>query len=190
MASPRICSIDGCDKRATKRGWCGAHWMRWRRHGDPLAGGTPSGAPEKWIQSAITSGTDDCLIWPFGTTGNGYPKVGGGKDTRMVHRVVCEAVHGAPTGERGEAAHNCGTALCCNPRHLRWATRAENLADRIEHGTSNRGERCGTAKLDRAKIAEIRALKGKMSQRMVAAKYGISQSHVSLIHRGKTWAWL
>ena len=29
------CSIDGCEKPLKARGWCGMHWLRWRRHGDP-----------------------------------------------------------------------------------------------------------------------------------------------------------
>lgn len=29
------CTLDGCDKPKRARGWCVAHWNRWRRHGDP-----------------------------------------------------------------------------------------------------------------------------------------------------------
>lgn len=39
MATSRICSIDGCGKAAHCRGWCPAHYQRWRSHGDPLGGG-------------------------------------------------------------------------------------------------------------------------------------------------------
>ena len=35
------CSIDGCEREKAARGWCRPHWKRWRRHGDPLAGGSP-----------------------------------------------------------------------------------------------------------------------------------------------------
>lgn len=30
-----ICSITGCNKEARCRGWCGAHYSRWRHWGDP-----------------------------------------------------------------------------------------------------------------------------------------------------------
>lgn len=33
------CKVKGCDKEAHSRGWCYGHHARWRRHGDPLAGG-------------------------------------------------------------------------------------------------------------------------------------------------------
>lgn len=37
MTDRKLCSIDGCGKPAKGRGWCAAHWWRWRNHGDPLA---------------------------------------------------------------------------------------------------------------------------------------------------------
>lgn len=32
----RTCSIGGCEGPVIARGWCGKHWWRWRKHGDPL----------------------------------------------------------------------------------------------------------------------------------------------------------
>lgn len=29
------CEIEGCEKPAAARGWCGTHYMRWKTHGDP-----------------------------------------------------------------------------------------------------------------------------------------------------------
>lgn len=31
----RPCSVQGCPKSARRRGWCPAHYMRWRKTGDP-----------------------------------------------------------------------------------------------------------------------------------------------------------
>lgn len=33
----RVCSVDGCGRALLARGWCGAHYTRWHKHGDPLA---------------------------------------------------------------------------------------------------------------------------------------------------------
>lgn len=47
MKATRVCSIEGCDKPASARGWCGTHWARWRSRGttdDP----PPRGAPRIW----------------------------------------------------------------------------------------------------------------------------------------------
>jgi hypothetical protein len=36
--SDGMCSIDGCDRIMARRRWCNGHYLRWRRHGDPLGG--------------------------------------------------------------------------------------------------------------------------------------------------------
>jgi hypothetical protein len=36
--TPPECTIDECTKPARGRGWCEAHYARYRRHGDPLGG--------------------------------------------------------------------------------------------------------------------------------------------------------
>lgn len=33
----RTCSIDNCERSAIARGWCGAHYRRWHKYGDPRA---------------------------------------------------------------------------------------------------------------------------------------------------------
>lgn len=35
----RVCAVDGCDGAVYRRVWCTAHYLRWRRHGDPFSGG-------------------------------------------------------------------------------------------------------------------------------------------------------
>lgn len=53
------------------------------------------------------------------------------------HRValIFRTGQDLPTKEAGHSA-TCTTTLCCNPAHLRWVTRAENLADWIaKHST-------------------------------------------------------
>lgn len=38
--SDGTCSISGCPKESRARGWCPAHYQKWRRYGDPLASKT------------------------------------------------------------------------------------------------------------------------------------------------------
>jgi len=46
------CSIEGCERLVKTRGWCGAHYKRWKRHGDPLGGRKP---PENPYNGALCS---------------------------------------------------------------------------------------------------------------------------------------
>lgn len=193
MATQRICSIDGCDKTVKARGWCGKHYHRWARHGDPLGGITAKGDPLRFANSidAATCG-DDCIQWPYATLPNGYGHLWvDGVDT-VASRYVCERAHGpAPTLEH-EAAHSCGKGHegCINPNHLGWKTRSENQADKLTHGTHNRGENCPTVKLTESQVKEILALKGKMLGREVGEKYGVTRWTIFSIWSGKIWGWL
>ena len=35
MPNSKLCSIEGCDNPAKTKGWCGKHYMRLLRYGDP-----------------------------------------------------------------------------------------------------------------------------------------------------------
>jgi len=102
-----------------------------------------------------------------------------------VHRIVCFAFHGAPP-PKYECCHNDGNPLNNHISNLRWDTAAANQADRVKHGTSNRGERCATAKLTTEQVLAIRADTRK--QKYIAADYGIRESQVSRIKNRERWA--
>lgn len=192
MATRRICSVEGCGKRHEGLGYCSAHWERFKRYGDPLAGGvTPGSLMAFIVNEALPCESTECLHWPFGKAhGRGRIKYAG--RLCFAHRVVCELAHGAAPSSRHEAAHSCGNGHvgCVNPRHLRWATRQENEHDKFMHGTHNKGARHGCSKLTEAEASEILSLKGSFRQREVAARFGVHRSTVSLIHSGRLWGHL
>lgn len=103
---------------------------------------------------------------------------------KRAHRWMCILAHGNPAIGM-EAAHSCGISQCVNPKHLRWATPAENSADKNLHGTDNRGERNGKTKLTAADIAAIR--NAPPGLRALMDKYGISKGCVSKIRSGQRW---
>ena len=195
VAADPVCKIEGCGKpaggRNTARGWCRSHYDRWRTHGNPLAGNTPRGSCRDFIEEAARGlAGDECLMWPFAQHPDGYGNVNyPGFVTKQAHRIVCILAHGEPPEPGLDAAHSCGNAGCCNPHHLRWATRAENNADKIVHGTQTRGETHPAAKLSDPEVLEIRrrAQEGE-AHRTIAASFGISEGYVWAIKSKAQWS--
>jgi hypothetical protein len=194
MAAPRpSCSVDNCGKSAAKRGWCSAHYQRWLAHGDPLAGRTPDGEPLRFLREVVlTYEGNDCLTWPYSKTSKGYAQTHIDGKSKIVSRVVCQEAHGdAPTPDH-EASHSCGRGNrgCVTKRHLSWKTHADNEADKLLHGTSNRGERHNMAKLTTDDVIAIRSLEGNMASRVIAEQFSVSRQAINDIHSGKRWGWL
>jgi len=101
-----------------------------------------------------------------------------------VHKLVLEAFVGkCPEGL--ECCHNDGNSFNNHIDNLRWDTHKSNIHDRIKHNTSNRGERCGTAKLTLEQVRAIR--KDDRLQRLIAKDFGIVESMVSRIKNGVRW---
>jgi hypothetical protein len=105
---------------------------------------------------------------------------------------MCLLRYGPPPTEGHVAAHSCGNGSggCVHPRHVRWATASENEQDKVVHGTSNRGERCGSAKLTEDDVRTIRGLEGHMTQQGIADRFGVHLMTVNSILRRKNWSWL
>lgn len=133
----------------------------------------------------------DCLFWPYATT-EGYGHLRSLGQDYLVHRLACEHINGEPPSPSHEAAHNCGKGHlgCVARRHLSWKTRAANVADKVPHGTHSRGHRQWNNKLTASDVSAIRAIKGTLCQREIAALYGVKQTTISAIFRGDSWAWL
>jgi len=193
----RICSVPDCNKPHDSHGYCGAHAQRFRRHGDPLGGGTGHHEPRNFLQEVVLPYEgDECLIWPFARDMQGYAKlhVGPviGRDSKncLVARLVCEETNGAPPSISHEAAHSCGRGMegCVTKAHVSWKTREDNEADKEIHGTRHRGEKSKTAKLTAQDVVAIKGMLGTVPQSQIARKFGVSQPTIALISTGKNWA--
>jgi len=162
-----------------------------------------------WLKRAVLTLTDECIIWPHAKNRDGYGNVWVGGKKRLAHRVALDLTKPRPIGKvcsvkgewveghRLDAAHGpCHNRPCCNPRHLTWATRAENLADRKRDGTdvyvSN--EAHGMCELSDADVGRIRSLyegRGRgPTQTELADQFDCSQTQISDIVNGKSRAQL
>lgn len=193
MSSGGACLVEGCEQKAESKGYCCTHYGRLRRHGSPTGGiRCIRGSHAKWLQGNKTHEGDDCLIWPYSRYPSGYGSTNFNGKGMHASRAMCILAHGEPPTPSHEAAHSCGNGQkgCCNPKHLRWATSAENSADMIAHGNSPRGTRHGMSKITPEDVLEIRRRAITEKHRDIARSFGLSESHVSSIVKRKDWAWL
>jgi hypothetical protein len=122
----------------------------------------------------------------------GYPVVrlwkAGGEREHTVHSLVASAFVGArPEGM--EVRHKDGVRANNHASNLCYGTKQENEADKVLHGTSNRGERCATARLTASIIKELRERKrfyGCVAR--WAKELGVNAATISLALSGKTWS--
>lgn len=74
------------------------------------------------------------------------------------------------------------------PSNLAWGTQKENIADKIVHGTQQRGERSGRAKLTEQQARRIKF--GTEPVRALADEFGVKRITIYQIRVGRNWAWL
>lgn len=102
-------------------------------------------------------------------------EIGQGVQRLHVHRLVLLAFTGEPPTPLHDAAHNDGDPGNNRLGNLRWATRPENCADKLKHGTHNRGERHPLSKLSDDEVRSIRL--SELSPKDIASRFGISRGH-------------
>ena len=112
-----------------------------------------------------------------------------GRQYRTIHRLVALTFIGEPPSKQHQVAHNDGNPKNNHYSNLRWATAAENSADKLRHGTARRGEDVGISKFTERTVLQIRALGSKgIPQALIAEIFSTSQSHVGRILRRELWS--
>jgi len=113
------------------------------------------------------------------------------ESTRKFHRVsrmVAAAFLGpAPIGH--QVNHKNGVKIDNQVGNLEWVTRSENRLHAFATGlqTGTRGDQNGRSKLKEADVRVIRAARGHEMQDSLASRFGVDQSTISDIQRGKSW---
>lgn len=144
----------------------------------------------KWLVAYLQARTvevGDCWEWP------GAPVMRHQGRPQNVRRVIAVEMQLPVEGKL--ATVKCANPVCCNPEHVVLLTRRQ-LQQRTAkltqlHANPARARKLATkaraaGKLTEAQVAEIRAIEG-VTQREIAARYGITQATVSAIRRGVKW---
>jgi HNH endonuclease len=186
------CSVPKCSKKHFGNGYCRNHNYKFVKYGDPLVlNKKPSRAETtSFIENALSSETDECILWPYALL-KGYGVYAGEIDgfrTTKAHIYVCSVVHGVKKEKSLQVRHLCGNRGCINPRHLLWGTAKENTEDRMLFGNSLRGESNASAKLNAEQVLEIRQRHADgESLRALGKVFGVTRVTVRYIVRRKTW---
>ncbi len=117
---------------------------------------------------------------------NGYEVVAVAGVHKYVANLVALAFIGPrPTGL--EVAHGDGLKVNNRPGNLRYATPIENAADKIDHGTCGRGEKCWNSILTNEKVHEIRRLAVDMHISDIAREFNLSVGAIADVIKRRKW---
>ena len=178
-----------CQRLSAARGYCGMHYQRIRRHGDPETllsrpHGLSLEEAFRWHMPGTPCG-DECWEWPSCRDDAGYGTMEYNYRLLKAHAVSYQ-IHIGPISSGLQVRHSCDNPPCVSPHHLSLGTSLDNAADRVKRGRQAKGESQHLAKLTEKQVLEIRLLSG-LSQKQIAKRYGLSQSTVSAILRRETW---
>jgi hypothetical protein len=133
------------------------------------------------IKGNILKGSFDRYAYVRLKTSDGkWPK-------QYIHRLVATAFLGPPAPDTPHANHVFGDKRNNNKLDIEWTTQAKNNRHAYRTHLIPSGEKHHWAKLSNEQVSEIRASRGKILQRVLAARFGVTQSNISAIQLGRSW---
>src|SRR5262249_1673766 len=120
---------------------------------------------------------------------------GGRVHTPQVHRIILVAFTGGPPKGKDQCCHFDGNRGNKPVEKLRWGDGRDQAADRVRHGTINRGQRAGRSRLTAEYVLAIRYRNEHQGEiglepvniRAEAAKMGVSYQTIWEVLKYKTW---
>lgn len=185
------CSIDGCSRPLQARGWCAAHYAKWKKYGDPLVVKQAQMHGVSLLERFVANVKVGPLCWEWASFKDpkGYGRISINEVPILAHRLSYEFTHGVKLTPDQHVMHTCDNPGCVRPSHLQLGDQAANMADKMKKGRhvygTSKGEAHGGAKLTEAVVRDIRA--SADTGVALAARYGISTTQVSDIRRRRVW---
>jgi HNH endonuclease len=145
---------------------------------------------DRFNQKVRKGAPDECWPWIGKLEPEGYASAYFGGNNDRVHRWAYVFHHRKPIGRYSPRrslciCHECDNRACCNPAHLFEGTDADNAADMAKKGRAQRGEKHYAAKLTTEQVHAIRT--DLRPSRVLAAKYGVTNSTISAVRQAGSW---
>ena len=124
---------------------------------------------------------------------HGYPQVSVHQNGRLrnqyCHRMVIETWGPPQPTSKHECAHNDNNRANSHISNLRWATGAENNADKKKFGTSRHGRPFPKPKFTVEQVLFIRSQLNakKMSHAQISQMFNVSVKTINAMYRRKSW---
>jgi hypothetical protein len=128
-----------------------------------------------------------CWIWKGAKNSLGYGHIFKDGSEVYAHRLSYEFAYGS-VPEGLDILHKCDNPTCIRPDHLFPGTHKQNIDDMVTKGRCNRafGENAGPSKLTTEQVHRIKSRESSGERQIdLAFEYGINQSEISKIVRGK-----
>lgn len=190
-----VCCIKNCDLPEVAAGLCNKHWRRNKKYGSPILLEMPAASYRGMLaidrfMRRVKKVESGCWEWQSGVDGDGYGLFLGEIDGVLYKRAHRFSVvyHKHTHPEDGQnVCHTCDNPKCVNPDHLFIASVLENQRDKWKksRGVVHKGSEHWIAKITEDDVRAIRS--STEDQRVIASRYGITQSTVSDIKRRKSW---
>jgi hypothetical protein len=147
---------------------------------------------ERFWSKTIQDKNTGCINWIAAKDSCGYGSFRIGNKTYHANRVAYELANGE-FDKSLHVLHKCDNPSCVNPNHLFLGTHQDNMTDMSNKKRlpDRRGMLNNSAKLTEKDVLSIRSfIKTKLSQREIAAIFGVHQVQISSIKHGHTWGHL
>lgn len=151
-------------------------------------------AADRFWPLVDVKGPDDCWEWQgFISQIAGHGKFQINRITYPASRIALKLHVGRMLSREELACHKCDNPPCCNPAHLFIGSTKDNALDAKAKGRlhqwsgARRGENNPCAKLQEHQVREIRKLRGTMTTKQIAQKFGVRPGAIMAIFTGQNW---
>lgn len=182
--SYNTCNISECGAKVLYRNLCGKHYNNLRKANVLPKVKFDDYAESFWVKTEKSENESDCWRWLAFKDKHGYGRMKCNGKNEMAHRVSFFIHNGYWATDF--VLHSCDNPECCNPKHLREGTAAENAADCVKRGRrpypawllepkQPKPQRCSLSDLSKEEFEQIKSslAKGHI-KKYIAERFNIT----------------